>query len=142
MRNLGIFIAESDRDTRVSLQMLLDREPGMQVVGVAVRSEGLVRQVSAVQPDILLLDWQLVTSTPEAYIRNLKSVESQPAIIVLHVRPEIREGAEAAGADYFFSKDSPPDRLLMCLQKLKQEKVAKVHSKVKKFNEDEELQNR
>ena len=125
MRNVGIFIAESDRDTRVSLQMLIDREPGLRVVGVAVRSTGLVRQVTAAQPDVLLLDWELVLSAPEAYIRKLKSVESQLAIIVLHVRPEIREEAQVAGTDYFFSKDSPPDQLLACLQKLKQEKTTR-----------------
>jgi hypothetical protein len=40
MRALRIFIADADQDVRVSLQMLLDREPGMRVVGISVRSEG------------------------------------------------------------------------------------------------------
>ena len=139
MRNSGIFIAESDRDTRVSLQMLLDRQPGLQVVGVAVRSAGLVKQVKAVKPDILLMDWELVTSAPEAYLRKLKSVESQPAIIVFHVRPEIREGARAAGADCFICKDSPPDQLLACLQKLKQEKTTHF---MKTSNSDDESESK
>ena len=56
MRNLRIFIAEPDRDLRLGLQMLLDPEPGMRVVGIAVRPEGLVKQVKAVQPDIVLFD--------------------------------------------------------------------------------------
>ena len=129
MRNLRIFIAEPDRDIRIGLEMLLDRESGMRVVGIAVRPEGLVRQVGALQPDIVLLDWQLIASAPESYIKNLNSLESRPHIIVLHVRPETYEDAKAAGADYFFSKDSPPDQLLKCLRKLKQEGVPKIHSK-------------
>jgi DNA-binding NarL/FixJ family response regulator len=82
-----------------------------------------------VNPDIVLLDWQLVASAPEDHIKNLNSVESRPDIIVLHVRPETIESAKAAGADYFFSKDSPPDQLLMCLRKLKQDRITKIHSK-------------
>ena len=125
MRNLRIFIAEPDRDLRLGLQMLLDPEPGMRVVGIAVRLEELIRQVEAVLPDIVLLEWQLVTAMPEDTIRKLKSVESHPLIIVLHVRPETHKSAIAAGADDFFSKDSPPDQLLESLRKLKQEKTTR-----------------
>ena len=105
--------------------MLLDSEPGMQTIGIAVRSEGLMRQVDAVQPDIVLLDWQLVAAMPESTIRNLKSVESRPQIIVLHVRSETDAYAKAAGADYFYCKDSPPDQLLAHIQELKQERITK-----------------
>ena len=122
MKMLRIFIADSDQDVRVSLQMLLDREPGMRVVGIAVRSNGLVGQVGAAQPDVLLLDWQLVRSAPTEYIKNLHSIETQPHIFVLHVDPETRGEAETAGADGFVSKDSPPDQLLTILRKLREER--------------------
>jgi DNA-binding NarL/FixJ family response regulator len=122
MRVLRIFIADADQDVRVSLQMLLDREPGMRVVGIAIRSNGLVGQVGAAQPDVLLLDWQLVSSAPTEYIKNLHSIETQPHIFVLHVDPETRGEAETAGADGFVSKDNPPDQLLTILRKLKQER--------------------
>ena len=125
MRNLRIFIAEPDRDLRLGLQMLLDPEPGMRVVGIAVRLEELIRQVEAALPDIVLLEWQLVTAMPEDTIRNLKSVESHPLIIVLHVRSETYQDAKAAGADYFICKDSPPDQLLAYIRKVKQERVTK-----------------
>jgi DNA-binding NarL/FixJ family response regulator len=99
--------------------MLLEHEPGMRIVGISVRSVGLVGQVGAAQPDVLLLDWQLISSAPKEYIRNLHSIETQPDIIVLDVRPEIKYEAEAAGADDFISKADPPDQLLAILQKLK-----------------------
>ncbi len=122
MRKMRIFIADADRDVRVGLQMLLDREPGMHVVGIAVLSQGLVGQVGAAQPDVLLLDWQLVNSAPTEYIKNLHSIETQPQIFVLHVDPETRGEAETAGADGFISKDCPPDQLLAILRKLKKER--------------------
>ena len=95
------------------------------ILCLRVKPEGLVKQVEAVQPDIVLLDWQLVTAMPEGTIRNLKSVEARPQVIVLHVRSETYVDAKAAGADYFFCKDSPPDQLLACLRELKQERVIK-----------------
>jgi len=122
MRVLRIFIADADQDVRVSLQMLLDHEAGMRVVGIAVRSNGLVGQVGAAQPDVLLLDWQLVSSAPAEYIKNLHSIETHPHIVVLHVQPETRGKAETAGADGFISKDGPPNQLITILRKLKQEK--------------------
>ena len=125
MRNLSIFIAEPDRDLRLALQMLLDPEPGMSVVGIAVRSERMMKQVESVQPDIVLIDWQFVMAKPEGSIRSLKSVESRPQIIVLHVRSETYQDAKAAGADYFICKDSPPDQLLAYIRKVKQERVTK-----------------
>ncbi len=123
MRQLRIFVADPDRDTRLGLQMLLEHEPGMRVVGIAVRSEGLVGQVGAAQPDVLLLDWQLVASAPSEYIKNLRSIESHPHILVCHIRSETRSEAEASGADYFFSKDAPPDQLLIILQKLRRKMI-------------------
>ena len=123
MSQLRIFLGDPDRDGRLGLQMLLEHEPGMRIVGISVRSEGLVGQVGAAQPDVLLLDWQLIASAPREYIRNLHSIETQPQIIVNDVRSETRQDAEAAGADDFFSKDSPPDQLLMILNELRQEKI-------------------
>ena len=106
MKNIRVFIAEADQDVRVGLQMLLNRQPGLQVVGIATRSDGLVGQVGAAQPDVVLLDWGLVASNPKDFIRNLHSLSSQPSIIVLHIQPETRDAALAAGADDFSSKES------------------------------------
>ncbi len=129
MRQLRIFVADPDRDTRLGLQMLLEHEPGMQVVGIAIRSEGLMGQVGAAQPDIVLLDWQLVASAPVDFIRNLHSIESQPFIIVLHIQPETQRKAAATGADAFFCKDGPPDQLLISLHNLKRERLQEQETK-------------
>ena len=118
MSHLRIFLADADRDSRLGMQMLLEHQPGMRVVGIAVRSEGLVGQVGAAQPDAVLLDWQIIASAPAEYIKNLHLIESQPQIIVLYIRPEIRREAEDAGADVFFSQDTPPDELLLALRKI------------------------
>lgn len=51
-----IFLAVSDQDLRLGLQMLLHQEPGMHVIGMAIQTEGLLVQAEASQADVLLLD--------------------------------------------------------------------------------------
>jgi DNA-binding NarL/FixJ family response regulator len=118
MIHLKIFLADANRDSRLGMQMLLDHQTGMRIVGVSVGSEGLVVQAGAAQPDVVLLDWQLIASAPAEYIKNLHLIESKPQIIVLHIRPDVRREAEDAGADVFISKDTPPDELLLALRKI------------------------
>jgi DNA-binding NarL/FixJ family response regulator len=115
---MRIFIAEKDQDIRVGLLLLFDQQPGFQVVGIAVRSKGLVRQAAAATPDVILLDWELVTTDPDYYIRNLQAIPPLPKIIVTHVQPETRDAAIAAGADGFSSKDQSPNQLWMILRDL------------------------
>ena len=118
MSQLKIFLADANRDSRLGMQMLLDHQTGMRIVGVSVGSEGLVVQAGAAQPDVVLLDWQIIASAPAEYIKNLHLIESQPQIIVLYIQPEIRREAEDAGADVFISQDTPPDELLLVLRKI------------------------
>ena len=120
---MRIIIADSQAATLRALVLLLGSEPDIQVIGEAGDQKDLLAQVKNKQSDIVLLDWQLVRSKPEDIISELKFVESHPQIIVLHTRPETYVDAKAAGADHFFCKDSPPDQLLACLRKLKQEKT-------------------
>jgi DNA-binding NarL/FixJ family response regulator len=123
MSQLKIFLADANRDSRLGMQMLLDHQTGMRIVGVSVGSEGLVVQAGAAQPDVVLLDWQIIASAPAEYIKNLHLIESQPQIIVLCIRPEIRREAEDAGADVFISKDTPPDELLLVLQNIEKDEL-------------------
>ena len=118
MSQLKVFLADANRDSRLGMQMLLDHQTGMRIVGVSVGSEGLVVQAGAAHPDVVLLDWQIIASAPAEYIKNLHLIESQPQVIVLCIRPEIRLEAEDAGADEFISKDTPPDELLLVLRKI------------------------
>ena len=54
-----IFLAESDQNLRLGMQMLLHQEPGVHVIGMAIQAEGLVVQVEASRAELLILDWQL-----------------------------------------------------------------------------------
>jgi DNA-binding NarL/FixJ family response regulator len=114
-----IFIAESNQDLRLGLQMLLHQEPGIHVVGVAIQADGLLVQLEASQADVIILDWHLPGASMPDLLAEMRDFEPQPKIIVFSVNPEEKEPALSAGADAFFGKYAPPDELLDVVRSFK-----------------------
>jgi DNA-binding NarL/FixJ family response regulator len=116
---MRLFIADADPVLRVSLQIRLHEEPGMNVTGLAVHANGLLAQLEASRPDVLLLDWHLPGASIEELLDQIKALEPPPKIIVLSIRPEVEMLALAAGADGFISKAAPPDDMLTLVRSMK-----------------------
>jgi DNA-binding NarL/FixJ family response regulator len=119
---MRLFIADEDKQLRVALQILLHQEPGVQVIGVATQAKGLLAQVKACEPDLLLLDWNLPGIAVSELIADLRKLELPPKIVILAVRPEVENAAMAAGADAFVSKNGSPQELLACLSTMRNAK--------------------
>ena len=120
---MRIFLAAEDREERLALLFLLDHEPGFEVVGIGTRTESLASQVSASQPDVVILDWNLVTQPASKYLFFIRSHVPQLKIVILYVHPEVKQEVEGAGADVFVSKDTPPDELLLVLRKIRKHEL-------------------
>jgi DNA-binding NarL/FixJ family response regulator len=116
---MRVFIASADSAFRLALQMLLDSEPGMVVIGISDRAADLSTQVEAAHAEVLLLDWELAKQTTIDLIGDLQQLEHRPEIITLAINPQVKETALAAGASAFISKDVPPDDLLPILRKIR-----------------------
>jgi len=114
-----IFIASADGACRMALQLLLEGEPGMVVIGMSDRVEGLLTMMGASQPELLLLDHELTQQTTIQIIRDIHQLKVQCKIIVLSIDPNIRELTLAAGADGFIDKSYPPDELLTTLREIR-----------------------
>jgi DNA-binding NarL/FixJ family response regulator len=113
---MRIFIADANRELRMGLLTFLHQEAGMVVVGIAVRARGLVDQVAASRPDVVLLDWQLPDLPITDVLAELKTLDGRPEIIVLSVHPEAEGTARSAGADAFVTKTKPPDSIIAILR--------------------------
>jgi len=111
-----IFIASADKTIRFALLMLLESEPGMLVVGYSDRSKGLVSEVEASQPEVLLLDDGVTKQATVQLVSDLRHLEHPPKIIVLSIHPQTEAAFLAAGASGFISKSAPPDELLPILR--------------------------
>lgn len=116
---MRIFIADGDAGTCLALQMYLYKEPGMHVTGMASQTQGLVAQVEASQPDVLLLDWKLPGASLQESISEVRNLDNPPRLVVLSADPGVEAAATAAGADAFVSENGPPEKLLDVLQSMK-----------------------
>jgi DNA-binding NarL/FixJ family response regulator len=124
---MRIFIAESNQDLQLGLQMLFHQEPGMYVTGIAIDSEGLLVQVEASRADVLIVAWRLPGASMEELLPKIRGLEPAPRTVVLSVRPEARAKALSAGADAFISKSASPDELLEVVSSLKKDSATSIN---------------
>ena len=87
----------------------------MTVVGITDRLPGLIVQVEATQPDVLLLEWDFSSQEMPAILTNIRHCVSPPIVIYFSNHIQEKEAVFAAGADYFIAKNAPPDSLLPIL---------------------------
>jgi DNA-binding NarL/FixJ family response regulator len=118
---MRILLADDQKKVRSALRLLLEHEPGLEVVGEAVDSDALLSEIEADRPDVVLLDWEL----PGLCSQQLPPLRLQfphVNIVALSGRPEARKAALSAGADAFVSKGDPPEQLLTTLHSFNQKK--------------------
>jgi DNA-binding NarL/FixJ family response regulator len=110
-----ILIAERQAATRSALSGFLRGQPGLDVVGESADSQGLLDQIEATCPDLVLLDWDLPGETGGDLIPDVRQTDCHPCVIVLGVRQESAPAALDAGANKFVCKGEQPSRLLSAI---------------------------
>jgi CheY-like chemotaxis protein len=113
--NMRILIADPQPKVRFALRVLLERQPGLEVVGEAGDAEGLLSQTEVACPDAVLLGWELSGIPVEQVMSALRKACPELVVIALSGRLEAQRAAAALGADAFVSKSSPPEQLLAAI---------------------------
>lgn len=113
---MHILLADRQPKVRYALRVLLERQPGVVIVGEAVNADDLISQARAKRPDLVLLDWDLPGLTPTGSLSFLRKICPEMSVIALSGHAEARQGALGAGADAFASKVDPPERLLATIR--------------------------
>ena len=112
MKELRILLADEQERVRYGLRALLRQQLGWKVIGEAENAKDLLALVSVLEPDLVLLDWNLADMPGERILFSLRRMRQKLPVIVLSGQIEIKSTALEAGANAFFSKTSPPERLL------------------------------
>jgi DNA-binding NarL/FixJ family response regulator len=113
---MRVLLADDHTQIRWALRTAIREEPGLTVVGEVSDAKDLVSQAQALQPDLILLEWELPGRREGDLLSSLRTLDLQPRVIVLSQRPESEKAALAAGADAFVSKAEPPEQLLSALR--------------------------
>lgn len=117
---MKVLIADDKAEVRSALSLLIEQEEGLTVAAVAADTLSLISKIQTMQPDVILLDWELpgLETLKAAGIDIRQALESHREgliIVALSGRPDARQAAMAAGVDLFVSKGDAPVRLLDAL---------------------------
>jgi DNA-binding NarL/FixJ family response regulator len=113
--SMRILLADPQPKVRFALRVLLERQPGFEVIGEASDAKGLLARVKDSCPDVVLLGWELPGAVEPNTLTALHEACGNVVVIALSGRLTARRAAMAAGADAFVSKGDPPERLLAAI---------------------------
>lgn len=118
-RAARILLADDQPVLCSALRLLLEQEPGLDIVGEASDAHSLLLSIISIQPDLVLLDWELPGIAAATLLYLLHTQLPQLQVIALSSRPEAHQAALDAGVAAFVSKGDPPERLLHTIEEVR-----------------------
>ncbi|MBU0492421.1 MAG: response regulator transcription factor [Chloroflexi bacterium] len=117
---LRVLLVDDHEVVRVGLRALIERQPGMEVVGEAGTAQEAVTQAERLAPDVVVLDIRMPGDTGLVACRQIKVRRPGTQIIILTSYPddEVLFDAIAAGADGYVLKQIGSDDLVRALERV------------------------
>ncbi|MFI9590590.1 response regulator [Nonomuraea sp. NPDC052265] len=115
---IRIVIADDQAMVRAGLRMVVESDPGMEVVGEAGDGREAIAVARRTRPDIVLMDISMPRLDGLAAARELLDTPSPPKVITLTTfdTDENLYAALRAGTSGFLLKVSPPEQLLEAIR--------------------------
>lgn len=109
-----IFLADDHAIVRDGLRLLLETQPGYQVVGTALNGRDALAQLEALTPEIAILDIAMPEMNGLEVARHMQHLCPQTRVIMLsmHRAPEYVVQALDAGARGYVIKESAGEEVL------------------------------
>ena len=116
---MNVVLAVRQAHTRLALELVLNEEPGVTVVGMASETEGLLALTRTAHPDLVVLEWGLPGRPAEAVLAEVQALASPIRFLILGHDPMLRQSALMAGACAFALVGEPPELLLAALRRVR-----------------------
>lgn len=109
-------LADRQPAVRHGMRVLTTQALGMRVVGEADSWTALQRHIRVERPDLAIVAWDLMAAGGELPLAALRDAAPDLRVVVLGLRPELRDAALSAGADSYISTVDAPDVVVRVLQ--------------------------
>jgi DNA-binding NarL/FixJ family response regulator len=117
---LRILLVDDHEVVRVGVRALIERQPGLEVVGEANNVREAVSQTEQLSPDVVVLDIRLPGESGLEACRKIKKLRPETRIIVLTSYPDdhVLFDAIACGADGYVLKQIGSEALIQALERV------------------------
>lgn len=115
---LRVLIADDQALVRTGLKVILDSEPGLDLVGEAENGEQAIALVRETRPDVVLMDIQMPRLDGLAAARRVLAADAPPKVIMMTTfgTDENLYAALRAGVSGFVLKTSAPEQLIAAVR--------------------------
>jgi len=124
MNRVRILIADDHQVMREGLRLLLEKEPGCQVCGMAKTGKEAVNQAKALKPDVIVMDMSMPELTGLEAARQIKRLlpDTEVLIFTANDNEEVIRQVFDVGAKSYIRKADAPSHLLDAIKSLRQHK--------------------
>jgi DNA-binding NarL/FixJ family response regulator len=122
MKATRVLIADDHIVVRRGIQMFLDTDPSIQIIGEADDCRDAVQKAKSLRPDVILMDLVMPKGDGIQAIATIKREDPDLKIIVLSTfgdEPRVKAAIEA-GANGYLLKDADGDALLQAIHAAQQ----------------------
>lgn len=113
-----IVLADDHRVMRQGLRLLLEEDPGFQIVGEADDGQGALQLVESLRPDVLILDMAMPDMNGASVTREAIRQSPETAVVILSmhgVEGYVRRAMQA-GARAYVLKEATSDELVRAVR--------------------------
>jgi len=116
--SVRVLLADQRPDVRLALAILLNKEPGVNVVGSASETEGLLALARSAHPDIVVLDCDLPGGHTDDVLSSLHILDQHLKILLLNTTSSPATYDQLTNIDAIVSKNDSPEILLKTFRTL------------------------
>lgn len=114
--NIRVIVADDQEIVRTGLQLILDAQPGIEVVGVAADGERAVELALELRPDVCLFDIRMPRLDGIEATRRVADSGIAVVVITTFDHDDYVYAALKAGARGFLLKDAGPELLAQAIR--------------------------
>ena len=117
-RKIRVFLVDDHPAVRRGLELLLSREPDLEVCGQAAGARNALKQVLAREPDLAIVDLTLREGNGLKLIADLRAHHPKLRIVVFSMHEQAHTIREAfkAGANGYLTKDEGAAKLIEAIR--------------------------
>lgn len=120
-RPIRVLLADASRLTTLGIKQVIEKEPDLEIVGVAADGEDAIAQAGTLEPDILIIEAELPLLSGIQAAQRIR--REQPAIGVVILTGDDQEqtlfDAIRAGAAAYLHKDCDPAELTDAIRRVR-----------------------